>query len=226
MFCSEECKIEHKRKAKRLTKKQFNDKKLRKKIISLYYRGFTQNQICKFVHKHSGFVSHAIYDYGCNKRGLCKECKKTFTKKAWSRSSFCSESCQKRYNKRNRKYLERSRYKKLKDIGKAFSIKELYSLQNGICHICGTKCDFDDKKVLDNGTVVCGNSYPSIDHIIPLSKGGKNTIDNISLAHRLCNSYKNALTDDEYENKKQEIADRAINKMKSERRSDGKARAC
>lgn len=53
------------------------------------------------------------------------------------------------------------------------------------CAICGKKIrDFEDL---------------TVDHIIPLAKGGKNTIENCQLAHKSCNSYKNDNLPDDYE---------------------------
>ena len=57
------------------------------------------------------------------------------------------------------------------------------------CALCGEKCDTNDFKIID-GTVVCGNLYPSLDHIIPMAKGGSHTWDNVQIAHRRCNSLK------------------------------------
>ena len=34
--------------------------------------------------------------------------------------------------------------------------------------------------------------YPSIDHIVPIAKGGSHTWDNVQVAHRICNSRKSA----------------------------------
>jgi 5-methylcytosine-specific restriction endonuclease McrA len=54
---------------------------------------------------------------------------------------------------------------------------------NNKCHICGDAVDWNDSPQ--------GNWYPSIDHVVPLSRGGCHTFDNIKLAHRWCNSVKN-----------------------------------
>ena len=43
----------------------------------------------------------------------------------------------------------------------------------------------------ENNSFIAGNDYPSIDHIIPISKGGQHTWDNVQLAHMICNSIKN-----------------------------------
>ena len=53
------------------------------------------------------------------------------------------------------------------------------------CAICGKKI-----KTLDDLTV---------DHIVPLGRGGKNVIDNCQLAHKTCNSMKNDILPDKYE---------------------------
>jgi len=50
---------------------------------------------------------------------------------------------------------------------------------------------------------ICGKKIHSlddltVDHIIPLSKGGKNEIENCQLAHRKCNSMKKDLMPDVY----------------------------
>lgn len=69
------------------------------------------------------------------------------------------------------------------------SLKELYEKDKGICYICGGKCDYEDYTYRDN-TFIAGNYYPSIDHVIPLIKGGTDEWNNLKLAHRICNSLK------------------------------------
>ena len=48
------------------------------------------------------------------------------------------------------------------------------------CHICGGEISWDAEDHLDPAAFV-------IDHIVPLSRGGTDTIDNIAAAHRGCN---------------------------------------
>lgn len=69
------------------------------------------------------------------------------------------------------------------------TLPKLYQKDNGICYLCGGSCDWNDKEVRENA-IVCGNQYPSIDHVIPLAKGGLHSWDNVRLAHRICNSLK------------------------------------
>lgn len=63
----------------------------------------------------------------------------------------------------------------------------VYKKYNGVCQICGTPVDVNDR--CGNGI---GKKYPTLDHIIPLSKGGTHTENNVQLAHMICNSKKGA----------------------------------
>lgn len=48
------------------------------------------------------------------------------------------------------------------------------------CWLCGRKLDFEDDPN--------GDWYPSLDHIEFAYEGGSNSIENLRLAHRRCNS--------------------------------------
>lgn len=50
------------------------------------------------------------------------------------------------------------------------------------CHLCGGEIDYSLPH-LDPGEFV-------IDHIVPLARGGENTIENVDAAHRHCNRLK------------------------------------
>ena len=64
----------------------------------------------------------------------------------------------------------------------SINLQLLCERDHGICAICG--------KPVNMETDACNNEYGSIDHIIPLAKGGTHTWDNVQLAHRVCNSKK------------------------------------
>lgn len=74
-------------------------------------------------------------------------------------------------------------------IDSDITIQKLFHRDNGVCYLCGELCDWEDK-VIRGDTIICGNRYPSIDHVIPLAKGGLHSWNNIKLAHRICNSLK------------------------------------
>lgn len=65
------------------------------------------------------------------------------------------------------------------------TLKALIKRDAGICQICGEPTNDDD---IVNGRI--GRMYPTLDHIIPLSKGGSHTWDNVQLAHMHCNAGK------------------------------------
>ncbi len=94
------------------------------------------------------------------------------------RKTYCSDRCM-----TQNKWHMKDGYRYL------FPLEEVYERDNGICYLCGEQCDWNDYEERD-GVIVYGNKYPSRDHVIPKSKGGTNTWDNIRLAHRLCNSKK------------------------------------
>lgn len=57
------------------------------------------------------------------------------------------------------------------------NLEEIAEKTSGLCHICGEEVDFN----------CSDNKMASIDHVIPLSKGGTNEASNLLLAHLSCN---------------------------------------
>lgn len=115
---------------------------------------------------------------------ICPECNALF----YGRGTYCSKRCYARHNDKKHEIARRAR------IGKAdntISLIRLYRRDKGRCYLCGEPCDWSDNKTI-NGVFIAGNKYPSIDHVVPLAKGGAHTWENIKLAHRICNSRKGA----------------------------------
>lgn len=97
---------------------------------------------------------------------------------------YCSDKCKRRHNNR---YKEISRRKKIMENGEvdySISLQQLAKRDKYICHICGERVDMKADTNAD--------MYGSIDHVIPVSKGGTHTWDNVKLAHRACNTIKGA----------------------------------
>ena len=89
----------------------------------------------------------------------------------------CAKKRDNRYSTRKKDLKKKGSYTK---ESKLISARTLYKRDNGICWICGGKCDIDADPNSD--------WYPSVDHIMPQSLGGKDTLDNVRLAHRKCNT--------------------------------------
>ena len=62
------------------------------------------------------------------------------------------------------------------------------------CYLCGGVCDPTDyRQVLNRGgrsQKICGPTYPSLDHVIPLARGGDHSRPNSALACMQCNRSK------------------------------------
>jgi len=63
------------------------------------------------------------------------------------------------------------------------------------CHICKTPIDFNAPRQVGKPGWEKGLH---IDHVIPLSKGGSNTIENVKPSHGYCNVTKNATLIEQY----------------------------
>lgn len=117
----------------------------------------------------------------------CRNCGRLFVR---TRSEvYCSELCAKRAANTVGKD---KRVKKIRGamVDRNITIERLYNDAGGVCALCGEACDWMDFEVRPDGTMVAGNRYPSIDHIVPLSRGGRHAWDNVQLAHRICNTLK------------------------------------
>lgn len=102
---------------------------------------------------------------------------------------YCSSDC---YNRANNAIKKDKRVRKLSAIvvDKGITLERLYAKSNGECALCGGQCNWQDHTIKDDGTFIVGATYPSIDHIKPISKGGMHEWKNIQLAHFACNSKK------------------------------------
>ena len=124
---------------------------------------------------------------------VCPVCGAEFT--TWlPHKETCTEKCSRRLrNLGHQKYADR-RIERIQENGyvdKSITLAKLLKRDNGICYLCGEKVDVDDYIIRDDIKIV-GDNYPSIDHIVPVAKGGTHTWDNVKLAHKICNSKKGA----------------------------------
>lgn len=134
----------------------------------------------------------------------CSVCGKPYTIRDYMQSTgmsyrrdsgFCSAECRdkkKQTDRRNTKrlykdsnYRQRARHFGV-EYQKGITLRKAVSRFGLTCALCGTLCDWNDR----SWSKYCGALYPSIDHIIPMAKGGGHTWNNVQIAHILCNSKK------------------------------------
>lgn len=126
------------------------------------------------------------------KEKICRYCGSPFMTEYRKSKVFCSEDCRSSYEHYLSKLAAKRRHGKITALDRLDSditLPKLYKRDKGICKICGGLCEWGDKTIV-NDTIVVGYTYPSIDHIVPISKGGTHTWDNVQLAHKYCNTIK------------------------------------
>lgn len=115
---------------------------------------------------------------------ICKECGELFI----GNKKYCSDKCDRHHANHTKEINRRIKIQK-QIIDKDISLKKLYQRDHGRCYICGCICNWNDYENKDN-VFYTGKSYPTIEHVIPLSKDGKHSWDNVKLACFDCNTKK------------------------------------
>lgn len=123
---------------------------------------------------------------GSGETRTCPVCGKTFECGTNHNKKYCSTKCQKKVSDTIAGLKRRAQ---IVIVDKDISLERLYKRDNGICHICGCKTDWNDVRVV-KGKRYSLRNYPTIDHIIPISRGGSHSWENVALAHMGCNSAK------------------------------------
>ena len=104
----------------------------------------------------------------------CEWCSVEFSLNRVSR--FCSRVCRQRYFNKRRKLKMRGL------TPQVISAKRLWVRDNGVCGLCG--------QVVDQAHVYPHPMAATVDHIVPISKGGSQSESNLQLAHARCNTSK------------------------------------
>ncbi len=107
-------------------------------------------------------------------KSVCKGCGSDFFALT-SLQKFCTKQCAKRVGKRNEKFLRRTRSASKVPVYRY----EIWKRDNFICQLCFHLVDVLLK--------VPHPLAPTLDHVIPISKGGKHEPENVQLAHFECN---------------------------------------
>lgn len=186
-FCSRECAFEWKTKQSQ-EKKQSEEKarieawprcKQCGKPVKEYRHCFCSDECRKQNARDKAL------EYGKKKhitiKVKCLECGVEFERGYGNKKRlFCSDKCNLKHNKQD--HRRRARARKYTDQIEQFHAKEIFDRDKWICQICNKPIKRDTKY-----------SHPlsaTIDHIVPLSKGGTHERGNVQCAHRVCNSRK------------------------------------
>lgn len=127
----------------------------------------------------------------------CRHCGKAYlffpNPKRYGRkkpSPYCSARCRRKHNNESSNIGHRLRKYGSADAKRdVIRLDDLIKRDSGICYICGCKTSKSDQAYV-RGYKTCGPTYPTIDHVKPLARGGTHTWDNVRLACHQCNATK------------------------------------
>lgn len=114
----------------------------------------------------------------------CRNCSKAFLTE-YNRFSqfFCTEQCRKERVKEHRRVSKYNRRKRVRKVYVDQVVpRKIFERDGFKCKLCGGTLQMDKQ--------VPHPKAPTIDHIIPLSKGGYHGQGNVQAAHFICNSRK------------------------------------
>ncbi len=106
---------------------------------------------------------------------LCPSCGRQSPRRR-AAQTYCSRACGNRAATRKKKAVHRRAFVEV------VTLAVLFHRDGGVCQICALPVDLN----------ICGTESmaPSIDHRVPLSRGGEHSYANTQLAHFGCNSRK------------------------------------
>ena len=140
-------------------------------------QGATRCARCREIHNHGhsqrfvGARCHECGDYFVGDR-------QQFYNAGSNGRTYCSDRCAKRYSARLRRVREKEAFVEHINTCDVFADDDL------ICQLCG------EPTVPHDWSEGWHPLAATIDHIVPLAKGGKHERANVQTAHALCNSLK------------------------------------
>lgn len=123
-----------------------------------------------------------------NKTKECMVCNKEFRKKYAGK--YCSDECIAEGKRKYKKINRDKRWRKNGKVDYSVTLEKLYKRDKGICYLCNKQTDYKHYIRTEENHFIALDNYPSIDHVLPIAKGGLHRWDNVKLAHRRCNYLK------------------------------------
>lgn len=147
---------------------------------------------CAFCGLNSGrkkWCGEACFNHGKGRArnsvevtyGECRRCGKLYCREAAHDNGMCSARCTLKQTRKRRKAGEKARRKaRLRFVEvEDFTLREIAERDAWRCHLCGGSVPDRPYSARDKD--------PTLDHLIPVSKGGPHTRSNVALAHNRCN---------------------------------------
>lgn len=126
-----------------------------------------------------------------------------FNENYWRRRAYTANSvARQRYARLYNIKISDVRLSDLEWVCKPQDLAKLYDDQHGKCIYCGVELKPEETQ---------------IEHVLPLSKGGRHNVDNISLACRDCNYLKNSRNGEDFMKFLEEYAQRVLKKIAEDR---------
>jgi 5-methylcytosine-specific restriction endonuclease McrA len=189
-FCSRACNYAHKAAQPKSVSmpNSFTCKHCRTPFTSILKGKLFCSQDCSRLHSLERAKRKLRARPAVTKR--CANCNREFSAVLHPEKVFCSKRCSQASARRTRKAKERH-YEYKRKYRKAIAtwpcerirLAILRDRDKGMCWLC-------DKPVED--VAVPHPSAPTIDHVIPIAKGGQHLYSNVRLAHFICNSVRGA----------------------------------
>jgi len=142
---------------------------------------------------NAGYMKHyRLKDKPCDK---CKEVNSLYfksyyknnkNKRAESYKKWASENNEKR-KQNKRKSNNKRRAQKLNNIHESYNEFQVIEVYGTKCHICNEEIDLNASRRAGRGDWENGLH---IDHLIPMSKDGPDTLENVRPSHGICNLQK------------------------------------
>lgn len=145
-----------------------------------YCRGFCRNHYARL--RNHGDPTHRYPWEWVNDHRICPRCGKDTPREEWARP-WC-RPCKSEY------MLDRGHRRRVllaeAAQGPAVLRREIFDRDDWTCQLCGLE-------IYESSTYPDPDS-PSIDHIVPLSRGGAHSQENVQAAHLICNQMKHNKT--------------------------------
>lgn len=128
----------------------------------------------------------------------CKECTNAYNRAYYQKNKARIKAATAKWAADNPERMKviraRNRIKRrVKVCDKSITVFKIRERDDNICQLCNKSCTPETE---------------SIDHIIPVTRGGQHVWDNVQLAHRTCNAQKNNRTMQEWATAKEQAANK------------------